>query len=115
MQTTCALIRTSVAREHDAKELARAALDLRLAACVQILGPGLAIYRWQGKVEEAEEYFLSFKTSAGKSAELMDWLAARHPYDVPEIICTAGTTTQSYGDWLLNETASNVNCKSAGE
>ncbi|MDX8407807.1 MAG: divalent-cation tolerance protein CutA [Mariprofundaceae bacterium] len=104
MQATCVIIHTSVADEREANRLARAALESRLAACVQILGPGRSIYRWQGAVEESDEYYLSFKTAAAKRDALMDWLGRQHPYDVPEMVCTDCTTSEDYGNWLIHAT-----------
>ena len=104
MQATSIIIRTSVADKREAIRLARAALESHLAACAQILGPGLSIYRWQGVIEKSDEYYLSFKTPANKRDELMAWLGMQHPYDVPEIVCTDCTTSEDYGNWLRHET-----------
>jgi len=93
-----------VPSQQVAHQLAHAAVESRLAACVQILGPGHSIYRWQEAVEESEEYYLNFKTSAAKATALMDWLSQQHPYDVPEIVCTTCATTKDYGDWLIQST-----------
>jgi periplasmic divalent cation tolerance protein len=71
----------------------RTALDLAtplvqegLAACVNITAPITSVYRWQGKVEQAEECLLLIKTGAARYQELEDALRSRHPYELPEII-----------------------------
>ncbi len=71
----------------------RTALDLAgplvqegLAACVNITAPITSVYRWQGKVEQAEECLLLIKTGATRYQELEDALRSRHPYELPEII-----------------------------
>ncbi|WP_242454675.1 divalent-cation tolerance protein CutA [Bailinhaonella thermotolerans] len=69
-----------------AAELARSAVEARLAACVQVVGPIVSTYRWQGAVETAEEYLLLAKTRADLSEALAEHIRAAHPYDVPEII-----------------------------
>jgi periplasmic divalent cation tolerance protein len=94
------MIKTNVSSQQDARKLARDMIAARMAACIQITGPGESIYRWQGKLEQAEEWYLSIKTSEKKRPALMDWLMQQHPYDVPEIICTDGEATDSYADWL---------------
>jgi periplasmic divalent cation tolerance protein len=104
MSPICIVIQTSVASLQEARNLAEASLSKHLAACVQILGPGQSLYRWHGTIEEAEEYYLSFKTSAEKRSDLMDWLIGQHPYDTPEIICHECTASRDYIDWLRLET-----------
>ena len=99
MQDIC-MIKTSVASQQDARKLARDIITARLAACIQITGPGESIYRWQDKLEQVEEWYLSIKTSNEKRAALVDWLMKQHPYDVPEIICMDGDATDPYADWL---------------
>ena len=71
----------------------RTALDLTtplveqgLAACINISAPITSVYRWQGKVEQSEEYLLSIKTSAARYADLEQAIRKRHPYELPEII-----------------------------
>jgi len=98
------VIQTSFSSLQDARRLAGEALASRLAACVQILGPGQSMYRWQGAIDESEEFYLSFKTSSAKGSELMDWLIKQHPYDVPEIICKECSASAEYADWLQAET-----------
>jgi len=99
MQQIC-MIKTSVASQQDARKLARDMISARMAACIQITGPGESIFRWQGKLEQAEEWYLSIKTSQKQRMAIIDWLMQRHPYDVPEIICTDAETTDPYADWL---------------
>ncbi len=99
MQNIC-MINTSVASQQDARKLARDIITARLAACIQITGPGESIYRWQGKLEQTKEWYLSIKTSQKKQPALVDWLMQQHPYDMPEIICMGGDATDPYADWL---------------
>jgi len=94
------MVKTSVASHQDAQKLAKNVMAARLAACIQITGPGESVYHWQGKLEQAEEWYLSIKTSKRKCPALVDWLMLQHPYDVPEIICMDGEATDSYVDWL---------------
>lgn len=99
MQRIC-MIKTSVISQQDAQKLARDMIAAGMAACIQITGPGESIYRWQGNIEQAEEWYLNIKTSYKKYPALVDWLMQQHPYDVPEIICTEVHATDSYADWL---------------
>jgi periplasmic divalent cation tolerance protein len=58
-----------------------------LAACANIVPAVESIYRWQEKVENAQEILVFFKTTAARYAAFQDRLKALHPYEVPEIIC----------------------------
>ncbi len=102
MQKIC-LIHTSVSTMSEATILADALMDTHLAACVQITGPGLSIYRWQGKIEQADEYYINIKTSAKRSDDVVNWLKQHHPYDLPEIIRMECETTKAYADWVHAE------------
>jgi periplasmic divalent cation tolerance protein len=68
------------------ERIARALVEERLAACVNLL-PGLvSTYRWQGKVEQAAECLLIIKTAHSRFDTLRERIKSLHPYDVPEII-----------------------------
>lgn len=71
---------------EEAERLARALVDERLAACVNILGPIRSIYRWQGKVEDSEEQLLMAKTAAGLVPSLAERVRALHSYEVPAVL-----------------------------
>jgi periplasmic divalent cation tolerance protein len=95
------LVITTVGDDRLAVELAREAVELRLAACVHLLPAGRSVYRWQDQVEEAQENTLLIKTTAARYTALQDWLRTRHPYDTPEIIAlplVAGLP--DYLDWI---------------
>jgi uncharacterized protein involved in tolerance to divalent cations len=71
----------------EARRIAHAVVDEKLAACVNIL-PGAveSIYRWKGKVETARERLLLIKTSRKRLAKLQAMVQGIHSYDVPEFI-----------------------------
>jgi periplasmic divalent cation tolerance protein len=71
----------------EAHRIARAVVDARLAACVNILpGAVRSIHRWKGKVESARERLLLIKTSRKRLAKLRAAVERLHSYDVPEFI-----------------------------
>jgi periplasmic divalent cation tolerance protein len=71
----------------EARRIARAVVEARLAACVNILPGALtSIYRWKGKVESAKERMLLIKTSRKTLAKLRAVVERLHSYDVPEFI-----------------------------
>jgi len=99
MQKIC-LIQTSVSSITEAKIIASGLVDGGVAGCVQTTGPGLSSYRWKGKVEQAEEYYLSIKTTPACRDDVISWLKQHHPYDLPEIIWTEFDATEDYAVWL---------------
>jgi periplasmic divalent cation tolerance protein len=89
-----------------ARALARGAVEARLAACAQIGGPVTSVYRWDGAVEEAEEWQVLFKTTAARYDELEAHLKQAHDYDIPEIIATPVVRgSEAYLAWVTDETA----------
>lgn len=73
--------------EREAARLARILVERRLAACVNIhRNPVRSIYRWQGKIEEANEHLLVIKSTRRRFAALREAITRAHSYQVPEII-----------------------------
>lgn len=69
-----------------AERIGRELVEQRCAACASIL-PGVeSIYWWEGKVENAKETLVLFKTTSDRYEALETTLRQRHPYEVPEII-----------------------------
>ena len=101
MTDKCVVLVTC-ANGREAKRIARAVVEQRLAACVNI-GPGAveSIYRWKGKVESAREKLLVITTSKTCLAKLEAAVKQMHSYDVPEFIALpieAGS--RAYLAWL---------------
>lgn len=69
-----------------ARRLARALVQRRAAACVNVLPGATSWFRWQGKIERAGESLLIIKTTARRCAALRRLIVALHPYEVPEIL-----------------------------
>ena len=80
-----ALMITCPSRE-EAERVARALVEARLAACVNILPNVRSIYWWEGKVEEGDEVLLLVKTRLDLVGELARRVRSLHSYEVPEII-----------------------------
>ena len=84
--TGAIVVLTTIPTEDEARRLARHLVEVRLAACVQILPPQTSIYRWQDAVEESTERLLIIKTLQDRYSDLETVIRALHPYEVPEII-----------------------------
>jgi periplasmic divalent cation tolerance protein len=95
------VILTTVASDFDARSLARELVELRLAACVNIVPAVTSIYRWEGSISEDGEQLLIVKTTETRLDELREALLARHPYSVPElVVLPVSETSPAYGAWL---------------
>jgi periplasmic divalent cation tolerance protein len=83
------LVLTTTSSVEDSKKLARALVERRLAACVNIVPWIESVYRWEGKVEEAQECLLLIKTTEEAFPRLRDAIQELHSYDIPECIALA--------------------------
>ncbi|MEW6594776.1 MAG: divalent-cation tolerance protein CutA [Thermodesulfobacteriota bacterium] len=95
---------TTVEEAADAERIAKALLEQRLAACVQIAGPITSHYWWQGKMEQASEYQCLIKSRQELFAAVEAAIVAIHPYQTPEILAMPVMAAGSgYGAWLAAE------------
>jgi periplasmic divalent cation tolerance protein len=81
------LVLTTTGSVEEAKTIARALVERRLAACVNIIPQVQSIYRWKGKVEEAQEWLLVIKTTSAAFRRVRDAIQEMHSYELPECIC----------------------------
>lgn len=90
-----------------AARIAAALVEERLAACVNRL-PGVAsTYRWQGRIEQAEETLLLIKTTAERLPALQRRLPELHPHELPELVAVeAAGGLPAYLEWVATETGS---------
>ena len=102
------LVFTQLPDDASANALATHLLEERLASCVNVLAPCQSHYRWQGKIEHAEEIPLIIKTTSARYPLLEQAIRARHPYELPEIVAVAAVHgLPAYLDWVAAETKEN--------
>jgi periplasmic divalent cation tolerance protein len=100
------LVVTSLPDRDAAIRLARALVEQRLAACVNVLSACTSVYRWEGALEQAEEVPLLIKTRAARYPELEALIRELHPYELPEIVAVPMVRgLPDYLDWVAEETA----------
>ena len=103
-ETDAVVVYVTAPSTEEARSLARALVDERLAACVNLL-PVQSIYRWQGQVEDAAETLLVIKTRQARLDALAARVRALHSYTVPEIIAlpVVGGSPPDL-QWIADET-----------
>jgi len=79
---------TTAGSEQEAGRIAALLVERRLAACVQVVGPVVSRYRWQGAVEEEREWQCLAKTTLAAYGAVEAAIREAHSYDEPEIIAT---------------------------
>ncbi len=97
-------ITTTTGDHSTAERIATELVDRGLAACVQISGPVTSTYRWEGKVETAEEWICTAKTNNETFSKIDQLITEIHPYDTPELIATPITHASiAYEKWLREQ------------
>ena len=95
------VILTTCAEAVDAERMARALVDGRLAACVNVVPGVRSFYHWKGATQSGEEFLLIIKTSLDLFGALRAEMEKLHPYEVPELLAlpvVAGA--ENYLSWL---------------
>lgn len=98
------LVFVTVPSRAGAEAIARALVEERLAACVNII-PGLtSVYRWQGQVHSDSETLLLAKTEAGVFPRLQERVQALHEAELPEIVAVGiEQGLPGYLDWVRQQ------------
>jgi periplasmic divalent cation tolerance protein len=99
------MVLTTLPGDADGPAFARALVDARLAACVNLLAAMESIYRWEGDVEQETERQVVIKTSKDRVAALWDRVRELHPYDVPEfLVLPIVDGNDAYLRWVADST-----------
>ena len=103
--TDLVLILTTMPDDEHADALARAIVEERLAACVNVHPAMSSTYRWKGLVEHETERQLVIKTTRARIPEIEARFRTLHPYDLPEFLVVAvDRGSAAYLEWVLSET-----------
>ena len=96
--------------QEEARRVARALVDTRVCACVNII-PGIqSIYRWQGSIQEEAEWMLIIKTTRELFDRLSAELRKNHSYEIPEVIAIPIVEgNPDYLKWIDRETFGSAN------
>ena len=95
----------TAANQDEAECIARALVEKRLAACVQIHPEIRSLYWWQGRICDDSEVAMTAKTTQDCFEELADEVKRLHSYDVPEIVFVPiSAASIEYQRWIEETT-----------
>jgi periplasmic divalent cation tolerance protein len=98
------LLLTTADTPELADKLAHALIERRLAGCVNIVGPARSVYRWDGRIQVAEERLLLIKTTSDLVARVRQTIGELHTYDLPELLTVPiSGGDERYLEWLRSE------------
>jgi len=97
------LVFTTAGSEKNAKNIAETLVKLRLAACVNILPKLTSVYRWEEKIETAEEWLLIIKTIRKNFTAVRDAIKELHTYELPECVSVPiEDGSEAYLKWIAD-------------
>jgi periplasmic divalent cation tolerance protein len=98
------MLYTTTGSEEEAERISNELVEQRLVACANIF-PIRSIYRWEGKIEDSEEFAIIFKTRTELLKDAMAAIREMHSYEVPCLISYEYVDgDKSYLDWITEET-----------
>ena len=95
---------TTVATREQARAMAQALVERRLAACAQI-SEIESFYSWQGAVQHDPEFRVLFKTTADRYAAVEAAIRELHAYELPAVHAHAVEQAYPpYARWIEDNT-----------
>jgi periplasmic divalent cation tolerance protein len=94
-------IMTTTDSLDEARTIAAALVERKLAACAQISSIQ-SYYAWEGEVRHDDEFRLLIKTTNARYADVEAAILELHSYDLPAVV--AFDISQAYGpyaDWIV--------------
>ena len=91
---------------EEAAKIARALVEKKLAACVNVMPAVRSFYRWKDVIEDEQESLLVIKSSRALFNDLRVEIERLHSYEVPEVIAVPIVDgSEGYLEWLDRELA----------
>jgi periplasmic divalent cation tolerance protein len=86
MNASASIIYITIPNKTQAYLIGQALLEDNLIACANIISNVESIYKWQGKIETAQEFILIAKTTKTLVDNVIDRVQKLHEYECPCII-----------------------------
>lgn len=100
----CCLLYCTTSNQQEAQKIGQILVEEQLAACVNILPGMLSIYRWEGKIEQANEAVLIVKTTHNIVETTIKRIVHLHSYDCPAVLQLAIESGHAgFLDWMKNQ------------
>jgi periplasmic divalent cation tolerance protein len=97
------IVLSTAGSKEESLKIARGLVERQLAACVNIVPQVTSIYRWEGEVEQAEEFLLLIKTTEALFTRVRDAIAELHSYELPECVSLAiDDGSVEYLGWIVD-------------
>lgn len=80
------IVLTTAGSDEQGETIARALVDRRLAACVNMIGQNCSVFRWKDQVVREEEKLLLIKTTARRFEQVRQAIHELHTYETPEVV-----------------------------
>ncbi len=101
------IVLSTAGSQEEARKLAHALVERRLAACVNIVSGMESVYRWKGKIEAAQEWLLIIKTTAAAFGRVRDAISELHSYELPEcVLLSIDDGSPAYLQWIAESVGS---------
>jgi len=71
---------------EEAKNIGKKLVEENLAACVNLLGNMISIYKWEEKLEEGQEVVMIVKTRKILMPKLIELVKTHHSYECPCVL-----------------------------
>jgi len=99
------IVMSTAGSQEEARKIAHALVERRLAACVNIVPQIESIYRWQQKIETATEWLLLIKTQAESFERIRAAIKELHSYELPEcVMLEVAAGSSEYLNWIAENT-----------
>ena len=101
----CVVVLITASGEEEAVGIGRELLELRLAACVNVIPSVRSLYWWEGSIQDDREVLMIAKTRKDLFGRLREKVKELHSYTVPEVLALPVVEGfDKYLFWVMEET-----------
>ena len=100
------IVLVTASSHREASSIAKAVVEEKLAACVNMVPGVTSIFRWKGRVQRSREVLLIMKTTVRRYSALEQRICSLHSYQVPEVLALrVEQGSKQYIGWVQQEAA----------